>query len=119
MSQNKQTLEFIVTMITDQGQYLTLSLRQEIRTEAIDPAEMIMQRIDGIKDVDEDTKTVMKKILPALIPSQTAGQKIAISPIQMNITINRQIYERIGTPKVGETLFVDLGKTSKSELDKL
>ncbi|MFQ5968992.1 MAG: hypothetical protein ACE5J2_00650 [Nitrososphaerales archaeon] len=111
MSQNKQILEFMVTMITDQGQYLTLCLRQEIRTEAIDPVEMIRQRIDSIKDVDEDTRTVMKKILPALIPVQTAGQKIALSPIQMNITINRQIYERIGTPKVGEALFVELRKT--------
>ncbi len=110
MSQNKQTLEFIVAMITDQGQYLTLSLRQEIRTESIDPVEMIRQRIDSIKDVDEDTKTVMKKILPALIPIQTVREKITLSPIQMNITINRQTYERIGTPKVGEMLFVDLRK---------
>jgi len=42
-------LELIVTMITDQGQYLTLSLRQEIRTESIDPVEMTRQRIIVLK----------------------------------------------------------------------
>ena len=42
-------LELIVTMITDQGQYLTLSPRQEIRTESIDPVEMTRQRITVLK----------------------------------------------------------------------
>jgi len=42
-------LELIVTMITDQGQYLTLSLRQEIRAESIDPVEMTKQRIIVLK----------------------------------------------------------------------
>lgn len=70
-------LQLIVMMITDQGQYLTLSLRQEIRTECIDPVEMTKQRIMVLKMLMRIQKIVMKKIFPALIPIQTAEEKRA------------------------------------------
>jgi hypothetical protein len=50
----------------------------------------------------------MKKILPALLASQIPQQNVAFSPIQMNISITRQIYERLGSPKVGEVVNVGL-----------
>jgi len=68
-----QILEFVVRSITDNGSILVLTLQQEIKTEPIDQAEMLRQRIDSIKELDEDTKEVMKKIIPALIPFQQAG----------------------------------------------
>lgn len=102
-----QTLEFIVRSITDQGNVLTLTLQQEIKTEPVDQTEIMKNRIDSIKDLDDDTREVMKKILPALLGSQMR-QNIAYSPIQMHITITRQIYERIGSPKVGEAIGVTL-----------
>jgi len=108
MSKEKQTLEFVVRSITDHGNLLTLTLQQEIRTEPVDQAEVLKRRIDSVKDLDEDTKEVMKKILPALMVQQLPLQNIAYSPIQMNITITRQIYERLGAPKVGEAINVNL-----------
>lgn len=108
MSKEKQTLEFVIRSITDHGNLLTLTLQQEIKTEPIDQAEILKRRIDSVKDLDEDTKEVMKKILPALMASQLPQQSIAYSPIQMNITVTRQIYERLGTPKVGEAIDVSL-----------
>lgn len=106
----KQTLEFVVRSITDQGKLLALTLQQEIRTEPIDQAEIFKRRIDGIKDLDEDTREVMKKILPAMLASQLPQQGRAYSPIQMSITITRQIYERIGAPGVGETIVIELSR---------
>jgi hypothetical protein len=111
MSKEMQNLEFIVRSITDHGTLLTLTLQQEIKTEPIDQTEILKQRIDSIKDLDEDTREVMKKILPALLGSQLPRQNIAYSPIQMNITITRQIYERIGSPRVGEVVNVSLSRT--------
>jgi hypothetical protein len=105
-----QALEFVVRSITDHGPLLTLTLQQEIKTEPVDQTEVLKQRIDAIKDLDEDTRTVMKKILPALLASQVPKQSIAISPIQMSITITRQIYERLGSPKVGEAVSVNLSR---------
>jgi hypothetical protein len=46
-----------------------------------------------------------------LLGSQLPRQNIAYSPIQMNITITRQIYERIGSPRVGEVVNVSLSHT--------
>ncbi|MFQ5941097.1 MAG: hypothetical protein ACE5KA_05295 [Nitrososphaerales archaeon] len=111
MSKEVQTLEFVLRSITDQGGVLTLTLQQEIKTEPIDQTEILKQRIDSIKDLDTDTKEVMKKILPALLTSQLRKQNIAYSPIQMHITITRQIYERLGSPKVGEAIGVSLSHT--------
>src|SRR5574341_905580 len=65
VSKERLTLEFIIRSITDHGNLLTLTLQQEIKTEPIDQAEILKRRIDSVKDLDEDTRTVMKKILPA------------------------------------------------------
>ena len=105
-----QILEFVVRSITDNGSILVLTLQQEIKTEPIDQAEMLRQRIDSIKELDEDTKEVMKKIIPALIPFQQI-QQVAYSPIQMNITLTRNVYERIGNPRVGDTILVTISKS--------
>ncbi len=105
----EEGLEFIVRSITDNGNLLTLLLQQEIRTEPVDQAEMLRQRIDSIKELDEDTKAVMKKIIPAIVPFQHV-QHVTYSPIQMSITVTRQVYERIGSPRVGDTLMVTIQK---------
>ncbi|MEM4320773.1 MAG: hypothetical protein QW776_05325 [Candidatus Nitrosocaldus sp.] len=105
----QEGLEFVVRSITDNGSLLTLLLQQEIRTEPVDQAEMLKQRIDSIKELDEDTKEVMKKIIPAIIPFQQVHH-VAYSPIQMSITITRHVYERIGSPKVGDILIVTIQK---------
>jgi hypothetical protein len=107
-----QTLEFVVRSITDNGSIIILTLQQEIKTEPIDQAEILKQRIDSIKELDDDTKEVMKKIIPALIPFQQL-QHVTYSPIQMNITITRNVYERIGSPKVGDTMLVTISKASE------
>ncbi len=106
-----QTLEFVVRSITDNGSIIMLTLQQEIKTEPIDQAEILRQRIDSIKELDDDTKEVMKKIIPALIPFQQL-QHVTYSPIQMSITITRNVYERIGSPKVGDTMLVTISKAS-------
>jgi hypothetical protein len=110
MSKERLTIEFIIRSITDHGNLLTLTLQQEIKTEPVDQAEILKRRIDSVKDLDEDTRTVMKKILPALLASQIPQQNIAFSPIQMSISITRQIYERLGSPKVGEVVNVGLSQ---------
>ena len=78
-----QTLEFVVRSITDQGSLITLTLQQEIKTEPIDQTELLKQRIDSIEDLDDDTREVMKKILPGLLGSQLSQRNTAYSPIQM------------------------------------
>ena len=103
-------LEFTVKSITDQGRLLTLNLYQEIRTEPINQAEIIKQRIDSIEGLDEDSKAMMKKVLPAMLAPHMPKQAVTISPIQMSITITRQIYERIGSPKVGDVIEVNMLK---------
>ncbi len=102
------SLEFTVKSIMDEGRLLTLTLYQEIRTEPIDQAEIIKKRIDSIEGLDEDSKSMMKKLLPALLAPHMPKQTITISPIQMSITITRQIYERIGSPKVGDVIEVNI-----------
>lgn len=106
------SLEFVVKSIMDQGRLLTLNLHQEIRTEVIDQAEIIKQRIDGIEGLDEDSKAMMKKVLPAMLAPTMPKQSITISPIQMSITVTRQIYERMGAPKVGDIVEVNINKKS-------
>ncbi len=110
MSKERQVLEFVVRSITDLGNVLTITLQQEIKTEPIDQAEMLKQRIESVKGLDEDTREVMKKILPALMASPIPMQSVAYSPIQMTITITRQIYERLGAPRVGESMNVGLSR---------
>jgi hypothetical protein len=102
------SLEFTVKSIMDEGRLLTLTLYQEIRTEPIDQAEIIKKRIDSIEGLDEDSKSMMKKLLPALLAPHIPKQTITISPIQMSITITRQIYERIGSPNVGDIIEVNI-----------
>jgi hypothetical protein len=51
---------------------------------------------------------MMKKLLPALLAPHIPKQTITISPIQMSITITRQIYERIGSPNVGDIIEVNI-----------
>ncbi len=104
----QQTLEFVVRSITDNGSLVMLTLQQEIKTEPIDQAEILRQRIDSIKELDDDTKEVMKKIIPALIPFQP--QQVTYSPIQMSITVTKNVYDRIGSPRVGDTLLVTISK---------
>ncbi len=103
-------LEFIVRSILDQGRLLTLNLYQEIRTESIDQAALLRERIDNIEGLDEENKNMLKRILPPLLLPHIPSQKTVHSSIQMNITLTEQLYKRIGSPRVGDAVEVVIRK---------
>ncbi len=96
--------------MTDTGINVTLSLCEDVELESVSQQQLMLEAIERAV-TDKEVKQQIKPILEAILGSQPQTLIKTYSQTVIQITMPKRRYEKIGSPKVGERLLIDIKKT--------
>jgi hypothetical protein len=96
--------------MTDTGINVTLSLCEDVELESVSQQQLMLEAIERAV-TDKEVKQQIKPILEAILGSQPQTLIKTYSQTVIQITMPKRRYEKIGSPKVGEQLLIDIKKT--------
>jgi hypothetical protein len=100
---------FRITQMTDTGANVTLTLTEDVELEAISQQQMMIEAIDRAV-MDKEVKEQIKPVLEAILRAQPQTVVRSYSQTMIQITMPRRRYEKIGSPRVGETVHIDISR---------
>ncbi len=100
---------FKITQLTDTGSSVTLALSEDVELEMVSQQQMMLEAVDRAV-ADKEVKEQLKPILEALLRSQPQTVIKTYSQTVIQITMPKRRYEKIGSPRVGEKLTIDIRK---------
>jgi hypothetical protein len=103
-------IRYKVNQMTDTGINVTLSLSEDVELESVSQQQLMLEAIDRAV-TDKEVKQQIKPILEAILGSQPQTLIKTYSQTVIQITMPKRRYEKIGSPKVGEQLLIDIKKT--------
>lgn len=103
-------IRYKVNQMTDTGINITLSLCEDVELESVSQQQLMLEAIERAV-TDKEVKQQIKPILEAILGSQPQTLIKTYSQTVIQITMPKRRYEKIGSPKVGEQLLIDIKKT--------
>ena len=98
---------FKITQMTDTGASVTLALVEDVELEAVSQQQMMLEAVDR-SIADKEVKEQIKPILEAILRSQPQTVVRTYSRTMIQMTMPKRRYERLGSPRVGEVLTIDI-----------
>lgn len=98
-----------VNQLIDNGVNVSLALSEDVELESVSQQQMMLEAVDRAI-VDKEVKEQIKPLLEAILKSQPQTVVKTYSQTVIQITMPKRRYERIGSPKVGELLLVEIKK---------
>jgi hypothetical protein len=95
--------------MTDTGTNVNLALSEDVELEMVSQQQMMLEAVDRAV-TDKEVKQQIKPILEAILRSQPQTLVKTYSQTVIQITMPKKRYERIGSPRVGEKLIIDIRK---------
>jgi hypothetical protein len=95
--------------MTDTGSNVNLALSEDVELESVSQQQMMLEAVERAV-TDEEVKAQIKPILEAILKSQPQTVLKTYSQTVIQITMPKKRYERIGSPRVGEKLLIDIKK---------
>ncbi len=102
-------VRFKITQLTDTGSSVTLALSEDVELETVSQQQMMLEAVDRAV-ADKEVKEQLKPILEAMLRSQPQTVIKTYSQTVIQITMPKRRYEKIGSPRVGEKLTIDIRK---------
>ena len=106
---NETIVKYKITQLTDNGINVTLALSEDVELESISQQQMMLEAIDRAV-TDKEVREQVRPILEAILRSQPQTVIKTYSQTVIHITMPKRRYDRIGAPKVGEKLQIDIRK---------
>jgi hypothetical protein len=106
---HNEPIKYRVNQMTDTGATVSLALSEDIELEAVSQQQMMLEAVDRAV-ADKEVKEQIKPILEAILKSQPQTVLKTYSQTVIQITMPKKRYERIGSPRVGEKLVIDISK---------
>ena len=103
-------IRYKVNQMMDTGINVTLSLCEDVELESVSQQQLMLEAIERAV-TDKEVKQQIKPILEAILGSQPQTLIKTYSQTVIQITMPKRRYEKIGSPKVGEQLLIDIKKT--------
>jgi hypothetical protein len=103
------TIRYRINQMTDTGANVTLALSEDIELEPVSQQQMMLEAVDRAV-TDKEVKEQIKPILEAILKSQPQTLVKTYSQTVIQITMPKKRYEKIGSPRVGERLSIDIRK---------
>lgn len=97
--------------MTDTGSSVTVALSEDVELEPVSQQQMMLEAIDRAVS-DKEVKEQIRPILEAILRSQPQTIVRSYSQTVIQITMPRKRYEKMGNPRVGEKLYIDIKKAS-------
>ena len=111
LMQDNGSIRYRINQLTDNGTNVSLAVSEDVELESVTQQQMILESIDSAV-TDKEVKDQIKPILEAILKSQPQTMVRSYSQTLIQITMPRKRYERIGSPRVGDTLRIDIAKIS-------
>jgi hypothetical protein len=103
------TIRYRINQMTDTGSSVTLALSEDIELEPVSQQQMMLEAVDRAV-TDKEVKDQIRPLLEAILKSQPQTVVKTYSQTVIQITMPRKRYEKIGSPRVGERLSIDIRK---------
>lgn len=100
---------FKITQMTDTGASVTLTLTEDVELEAVSQQQMMLEAVDRAI-TDKEVKEQVKPILEAILRSQPQTVIRSYSRTMIQMTTPKRRYEKLGSPRIGEVLTIDIKK---------
>jgi hypothetical protein len=103
------TIRYRINQMTDTGSSVTLALSEDIELEPVSRQQMMLEAVDRAV-TDKEVKDQIRPLLEAILKSQPETVVKTYSQTVIQITMPKKRYEKIGSPRVGERLSIDIRK---------
>jgi hypothetical protein len=105
----EERIRYRINQMTDTGTNVNLALSEDVELEAVSQQQMMLEAIDRAV-TDKEVKEQIKPILEAILRSQPQTVVKSYSQTVIQITMPKKRYEKMGSPRVGDKLFIDIRK---------
>jgi hypothetical protein len=106
---HNESIRYRINQMTDTGTNVNLVLSEDVELEAVSQQQMMLEAIDRAV-TDKEVKEQIKPILEAILRSQPQTLVKSYSQTVIQITMPKKRYEKMGSPRVGDKLFIDIRK---------
>ena len=93
--------------MTETGANVSLALSEDVDLEPVSQQQMILEAVDRAV-TDKDVKEQIKPLLEDILRSQPQTLVKTYSQTIIQITMPKKRYEKIGSPRVGDKLLIDI-----------
>jgi len=100
-------VRYRINQITDSGVNVALTLSEDVELETVSQQQLMLESIDRVI-TDKEVKEQVRPILEAILSSQPQTLVKTYAETIVQITMPRRRYEKIGSPRVGEQLLIDI-----------
>jgi hypothetical protein len=100
-------VKYLINQLTETGTNVSLALSEDIELEPVSQQQMMLEAVDRAV-TDKDVKQQIKPIIEALLRSQPQTLVKTYSRTVIQITMPKKRYERLGSPRVGDKLAIDI-----------
>jgi len=105
----EERIKYRINQMTDTGTTVILALTEDIELEPVSQQQMMLEAIDRAV-TDKEVKEQIKPILEAILRSQPQTLVKSYPQTVIQITMPKKRYEKMGSPRVGDRLIVDVRK---------
>ena len=102
-----ESVRFKITQTKYTGSNVTLSLSEDVELEQVSQQQMMLEAVDRAI-ADKEVKEQIKPILEALLRSQPQTVVRTYAQTTIQISMPKRRYEKMGSPRVGERLMVEI-----------
>lgn len=110
--QDESTIRYRINQMTDTGSSVNLALSEDVELEPVSQQQMMLEAIDRAVS-DKEVKEQIRPILEAILRSQPQTIVRSYSQTVIQITMPKKRYEKMGSPRVGEKLYIDIKKAAQ------
>lgn len=102
-------IRYRINQLTETGANVSLALSEDIELEPVSRQQMILEAIDRAV-TDKDVKQQIRPLLEAILKSQPQTLVKTYSQTVIQVTMPKKRYEKIGSPRVGDKLLIDISR---------
>ena len=102
-----ERIKYRINQLTETGANVSLALSEDVELEPVSQQQMILEAVDRAV-TDKDVKEQIKPLLEAILRSQPQTLVKTYSQTVIQITMPKKRYEKIGSPRVGDKLLIDI-----------
>ena len=102
-----ERIKYRINQMTETGANVSLALSEDVELEPVSQQEMILEAVDRAV-TDKEVKEQIKPLLEAILRSQPQTVVKTYSQTVIQITMPKKRYEKIGSPRVGDKLLIDV-----------
>jgi hypothetical protein len=104
---HEERIKYRINQLTETGANVSLALNEDIELEPVSQQQMMLEAVDRAV-TDKDVKEQIRPLLEAILKSQPQTLVKTYSQTVIQITMPKNRYERIGSPRVGDKLLIDI-----------